>query len=303
MSLFNLYLSLVDIGYKVSETKLRNSQYTKVIHSEIRPIADSDRKEFIDFLARYGFSPGSKDVFDYYVSVENTTPFAVRVSGRIIGTGMSYSMGETGWIGAICVDENYRRVGFGRQLTEYAVDRLRDQGCTTVLLRASDTGAQLYESMGFRRTGRYENFFAPEGGWRIPMVHNGRIREFSSIQSKHIAMESEMSGEDKSPYLKSISPTTGIEVIQDGVMVGFASPSVGGGIIGATYEESLIPSLMAAVSWGKMYKIRTLVGSRSNEYLHSLGFETRDGAIRMALGNDPLKKKRNLVGTVSSSIG
>lgn len=270
---------------------------------EIAPIEDTDSKPFMAFLQKYEFAAGEIGIFSWYRSIESTTMFALKDSGRIIGTGISYAMGKTGWIGSICVDEEHRRQGLGRRLTDYAVERLKEQGCSTVLLRASETGALVYESLGFRVTGKYENFLAPQGGWRLPDRTGYKYREITSLETGHFKLETRVSGENKENYLKALPGGKGLEISSDGLLQGFAYPTIGDGFLGIVENEELIEPLMARFANGKQFKIRTLVGSRSNDFLRSLGYKTEDGAIRMALGNDPIIKIRNVVGTISSSIG
>lgn len=285
------------------KTKLNTSAYAPMDQLEIEPLTTTDEPAFKSFLRKYHFAAGEDKVFNWYRSAGTTTMYAVKDSGKVIGTGMSYGMGQTGWIGAICVDEEHRRLGFGRKLTDYAVDTLKEQGCSTVLLRASETGAIVYESLGFRRTGRYDNFISPPNGWDLPQKGGYEFREITFLDGRHIELETQASGEHKGSFLATLPEGKGIEIIQDDELVGFAYPSVGDGFIGVASDEEAIGPMMAMISNGRKFKIRTLVGSRSNEFLHSLGYKTEDGAIRMALGEDPVKKIRNIVGTISSSIG
>lgn len=269
----------------------------------VEPINDSERDRFKHFLLRYDFAAGQDEIFNMYSSVPATTMFAAKQAGEIIGSGISYCMGNTGWIGAICVDASLRRKGIGRMLTDYAVDTLRSQGCSTILLRASRTGAIVYETLGFRRTGVYENFLPPPNGWSLSSGDTFQMSEISSLKERHVELESQISGENKGRYLLALPEGKGIETFDQGKLVGFAFPSIGDGFICAVSDEVYIEAMVSNISRGKPFKIRTLIGSRVNDYLHSLGYRSQDGAIRMALGKDPALKIRNIAGTISSSIG
>lgn len=54
-----------------------------------------------------------------------------------------------GYIWGVYVEAAYRRRGFGRRLTEVAVEYLRSQHCTHALLHASPWGKPVYEQLGF----------------------------------------------------------------------------------------------------------------------------------------------------------
>lgn len=269
----------------------------------IRPVEDSDIQEYRSFLLKNHFSSGEQNAFYWYRSIENTTMYLMKDSGNIIGTGICHSLGGTGWIGAICVDEKYRRMGLGRKLTDYAVGILKGMGCSNVLLRASETGALVYESLGFKRTGRYENFLSPQDGWNFTSDIPVSLRRIDTLEDRHVVLDEQNSGEKRENYLRRIGGARGIETVSNGKITGFAIPSIDNGFMCSVSDENMIEPLMAEITRGNKFKVRTLVGSKANEYLHSLGYKSEDGAIRMAMGNDPIRKIRNVAGTISSSIG
>lgn len=270
---------------------------------KISILSDAEKNAFREFLNRYDFSAGDENIFSWYDSLPGTTMFVAKTDGKIVGTGISYSLGRTGWIGTICVDEGHRKKGIGRALTEVVIDTLENQGSETILLRASEEGAKLYRSMGFRVTGRYENFLPPDSGWSFDSGDGHTFREMSTLGKQHLELDREITGEDREPMLARLFPATGYELVEGNEMKGFVFPSVGDGILGFSGDGEAVNALMARISNGRHFKIRTLVGSKANSFLHSLGHSTRDGAIRMSLGEDPLKRIKNVVGTISSSIG
>ncbi len=270
---------------------------------QISPIEESDIPAYRSFLLHNHFSSGEDDAFSWYRSIGSTTMFLMKDSGKVVGSGISHAMGDTGWIGAICVDEGYRRQGLGKRLTDYAVETLKKGGCSTVLLRASETGALVYESLGFRRTGRYENFNSPPDGWALTTDVSADFRDITRLEERHASLDHEASGELRGNYLRHMGGTGGIESVVDGELMGFAIPGIDRGFLCSVSDEELIEPMMAEITRGRKFKIRTLIGSRANEYLHSQGYSSEDGAIRMALGVDPIRKIRNVAGTISSSIG
>ncbi len=66
----------------------------------------------------------------------------------------------------LAVQEDRRRAGIGRRLLEIAVEFSRSAGAATIHLevRAGNQAARsLYESMGFRATGRRSRYYADNG--------------------------------------------------------------------------------------------------------------------------------------------
>jgi ribosomal protein S18 acetylase RimI-like enzyme len=56
-----------------------------------------------------------------------------------------------GYIWHVYVLPKFERRGIGRALTKAAIDHLKQLGCTTAGLNASEAGEPLYTSMGFER--------------------------------------------------------------------------------------------------------------------------------------------------------
>ncbi|MDX1459834.1 MAG: ribosomal protein S18-alanine N-acetyltransferase [Xanthomonadales bacterium] len=73
----------------------------------------------------------------------------------------------------LCVDERWRRRGFGRMLLEHAIAHARVQGCTVMFLevRPSNVDAgRLYHARGFREIGTRPAYYQAEGGREDALV-------------------------------------------------------------------------------------------------------------------------------------
>lgn len=269
----------------------------------IEVLKDDEVPAFIRFLKKLDFASGDEHVFQWYYSLPTTTMFAAKYEGRIIGSGMSYGFGRTGWLGSIGVDEEYRRKGLGTALAEKAIQVLEVQGCDSILLRASQEGASIYSSMGFRKTGVYENFLLSRSGLTNSEDRSYSLRRIDRIDSRFISLDVDISGEDRSYALEHLPPAGGYQILEGEDPVGAIYPSVGNGFIGLVENPDHIPALISRISMDSGFKVRTLVGSEGNRFLQDSGIKSVDGAVRMSLGKDPLKKIKNVVGTISSSIG
>ncbi len=267
----------------------------------IEPLSNDMESRYRDFLREYDFSPADEKVFNWYRSLPGTTMYVSMDNGKIIASGMSIPMGETGWIGAICTHMDYRGMGLGRAMTQYTIRKLRSQGAKSILLRASDEGARLYRSMGFIETGSYDNFPVETGDFDIPERKD--FRKLSRLGKEHFSLDHEYTGEFRDTVLSSLSGQDGYELTNGDELLGFVYPSATNGIVGMTRNEELIPEFVSKIMHGRSGKIRTLKGTKINRYMRELGFETLDGAKRMVLGEDPVKNKNGIIGTISSSIG
>jgi ribosomal protein S18 acetylase RimI-like enzyme len=90
--------------------------------------------------------------------------FVVEVDQQIVGSTscqrfaglyplvLAPNLRNYGYIWGVYVEPAYRRQGFGRRLTQLAVNHLRSLGCTHALLHASPTGRPVYAQLGFLPT-------------------------------------------------------------------------------------------------------------------------------------------------------
>ncbi len=267
----------------------------------IEPLSADMETKFRDFLREYQFASSDENIFRWYRSLRGTTMFFSADRGKIIGTGMSISMGRSGWIGSICVHREFRGIGLGMALTQCTIDRLKSQGAVSILLRASEDGAKLYRKMGFMDTASYENFSVANGD--IKPYERKNFRKIGQLSGRHFSMDMEFSGEERGSALSGLPVSNGYEIVNGEELEAFVYPSIGEGIVGISRDESYIPEIVSKIMSGRAGKIRTLKGTTLNRYMHELGFETKDGAKRMALGGDPVINKNGIIGTLSSSIG
>jgi ribosomal protein S18 acetylase RimI-like enzyme len=69
--------------------------------------------------------------------------------GALVGAGGATIMGTAGYIGLVGVDPACQRRGIALTLMRSLIAWLRERGCSTILLDASDAGKPLYLRLGF----------------------------------------------------------------------------------------------------------------------------------------------------------
>jgi ribosomal protein S18 acetylase RimI-like enzyme len=80
--------------------------------------------------------------------------FVCREEESVIGTILCGHDGRRGYIYHLAVDENYRKRGLGRQLTELSLDALRTQGivkCHLFVYRDNKEAELFYDRMGWQK--------------------------------------------------------------------------------------------------------------------------------------------------------
>lgn len=114
----------------------------------IRPMrrSDVDAATAIVLAGDWG---DRRDFFAFVTAHAGCRPIVAERGGEIVGTGVGTVNGPVGWIGTIFVAKEARGQGLGRALTEAVQDGLREAGCRTEVLVATNAGRPLYERLGF----------------------------------------------------------------------------------------------------------------------------------------------------------
>ncbi|MEX0703403.1 MAG: N-acetyltransferase [Planctomycetales bacterium] len=90
---------------------------------------------------------------------------AEAAGGRVVGSITTWQDAEAGvgYIPNITLDGDWRNLGLGRKMIEFALQHFRDSGLTHARIETlvqNDRGKHLYESCGFREIARQIHFAA-----------------------------------------------------------------------------------------------------------------------------------------------
>jgi ribosomal protein S18 acetylase RimI-like enzyme len=97
--------------------------------------------------------------------------YMIKSGDEAVGT-ISYERKEDGsvYIGGLAIDPKFQGRGFGRAAMTQVLDEVKDAARVWLLTHPENTAAvSLYESLGFRLTGRKENYFG-DGEPRIVLT-------------------------------------------------------------------------------------------------------------------------------------
>lgn len=100
---------------------------------------------------------------------------------RAFITALSY--GHSGWIGNLLVQPAYRRQGLARLLMQTAIDELDAAGVSSIWLTASDEGAPLYSSLGFRPVDRIERWAGTGSGMPPVAPRSGTLHTLNKMDA------------------------------------------------------------------------------------------------------------------------
>jgi ribosomal protein S18 acetylase RimI-like enzyme len=251
----------------------------------VRNARDDEAGVIAELLSRAAFGP----TVSRLVAFPQTSPHgdvlvAENGEGGAAGAVCCVSFGATGWIGALGVAPEARRHGFGRALTEAAIDRLRERGAGTVLLFATDMGRPLYERLGFVIEGA-ATAWRGNAGTATSALQVRRLCE--DDRDAVVALDRAATGEDRSNLLRALHPLSGVAAERDGALVGWAAKApygAGVAICGADDEAGIV--LMATAAGGPAPA--TLVVPDANAAatanLRRWGFRAANAGERMRLG-------------------
>ena len=115
----------------------------------IRSIDDS-REDVVRFIRR---NP-TTSVVAVDLDSESSLSAAGPGSGMIVGSILCGNDGRQGALYHVCVATSHRRLGIGRQMVGYCMNRLREEGINKVALVAfsrNDVGNAFWKSIGWKR--------------------------------------------------------------------------------------------------------------------------------------------------------
>jgi GNAT superfamily N-acetyltransferase len=287
----------------------------------IRPMTPVDVAEASALATAQGWRDRTRH-FEFTMRVPTCIPLVGTVDGRIVATALGTANGPVGWIGAIVVDAAYRRIGYGRAITEETIERLRRAGCHSISLAATKQGRPLYERLGFHVLCWYVEM-DPTGPLTAPTPPAGsRIRRIEAADLPAVfALDRAATGEDRHMVLGALADDGGWLLEDDAGIVegdewagpapslrGFLLPSDRGhgAIVAPRFEDGLCLMNLHALTGRDGPGPRCGMPDAHGDELDAIaarGWTEHDRMPRMILGDDPSWRPRWIWGQVNSAIG
>lgn len=124
-------------------------------------------RDWTEFLAAARAEGWRVPLLEQYLLREHfpAAAWAIVENHQWCGFVTAVAHGKSGWIGNLLVAPARRRAGIGLTLFDFAVQRLEQQGVSTLWLTASAHGAPLYRRRGFLEYGTIVRWVRPAGDW------------------------------------------------------------------------------------------------------------------------------------------
>jgi ribosomal protein S18 acetylase RimI-like enzyme len=280
---------------------------------EIRAFTSADIPAAVALALAQGWRDRTR-FYEFALRVRTCHFLAGVVDGQVVATGLATVSMPVGWIGAIIVDEAFRRRGYGRAMTDMLCERLLAAGCTTLTLEATNAGRPLYERMGFRPATHYHQLqagYLPEA----PALPAGaRVRRLEAADLSSIfELDRRATGEDRSAPLRLLAENGGWMLENDRdratpAPLGFLLPAERsyGAIVAPRFEDGLF-----LLDWHRHVVpdggwVRAGVPhehGRAWEELQTRGWQETWRAPRLILGPDIEWRPKWIWGQMNSAMG
>ena len=221
---------------------------------------------------------------------------AIDAAAGAVGVGMRWSFGDgVGTIGMMLVERERQGRGIGRALM---TSLIADAGARALMLNATAEGLELYEKLGFRRTGLVRQHQARIAGTPVlPVVPPVPLRRAGPADHAALcALDEAAFGADRSALLRRLL-ANGVAWLVDGAAAaaGFAilRPFGRGMMIGpvvAPGEDEAIALVAAAASAAPPGVLRIDILARAahlGEWLTAAGLPAIDTVTTMLRGDWP----------------
>jgi len=122
---------------------------------KIRQYLESDRQQLLALWANTFGDTGPHNQPEFMLNSKlaiDDNIYIASNSAELIGTIIAGYDGHRGWLYSLAVEQSSRRQGIGRQLVEFAVNKLRAMGCAKVNLQVREENREVisfYRSLGF----------------------------------------------------------------------------------------------------------------------------------------------------------
>lgn len=226
---------------------------------------------------------------------------AVEIDGRIVGIANSIINANVGWLGNIIVLDGYRRRGLGKEITQHLIDYLKQSGCTSQILIATEMGKPLYEKLGFK----VSSFYAFLKGRKLSFPDYKFIRRLSKEDVKKVyELDKIATGEQRRLLLDNYLNNGWVFKSEENQKIeGFYLPDFGHGLVIAITSTAGLSLLQLKHALYDSSAVLPVENTTGIEFFKDHGFVETKKAPRMYLGKETTWKPQMIYSRASGYSG
>lgn len=239
----------------------------------------------------------------FYSADPYAHPLVADADGEIVGTVTAIQNGPVGWVGLLFVSPKQRGGGLGRQLTEAAGRILRERGCRSMLLAATELGQPVYRRLGFHSVSEYVVF---RGAKLDHPPVDGRVRRIEDRDVEAIVrVDRAVTGEDRAHALRALPHGWVIDNRMSIDAFALLTPFGYGPIVAADPEDGalLLDVVRGAAIDADMQITVPAENTAALAHLRSAGFVEQRRLPRMLLGDTVVWQPTHMWAIFSFAMG
>lgn len=242
--------------------------------------------------------------FRHYINAPYFYAIKLSFGKDLIGIGQIIFNGKTAWLGNIIVHKQYRKKGYGYQITQYLIDYALEQGVETIMLIATALGEKIYEKLGFQ-TQTYYVFLQPAK--RLPVFNTPLVKPSyldMNQQQQLFDLDYEVSAEKRTHLLEPyFSETLIMPSRQDEGIDGYLMPTLGNGHIVAKTEQAGLSLLRFKIAqFGGKLAI-PIDNEVAIDLAKKIGYQEFRSVKRMILGKPIFWKPKCIFNRIGGHLG
>jgi len=238
--------------------------------------------------------------FEFYISSPFCNPVKIITEDRVAGIGAGNTFGKTGWLSHIITHPEFRNRGIAGSIVDHLLNKLKNSGCGTISLIATEYGYPVYKKAGFKIQSEYSFFERKKPLNNI--FQSDKIVRFADIyRDDVIALDKKISGEDRSCLLIDKLKNSYV-YLEDNRISGYYLPGLGEGLIIADNSEAGIELLRLRCSLSA-YTVLPYENNDGISFLKNQGYIETRRVKRMIFGEEFEWHPEKLFSRIAGNFG
>jgi GNAT superfamily N-acetyltransferase len=245
--------------------------------------------------------PDYTDFIQFYLDNDQFCMPVAGISGEELPAFGNYNLfNKVAWLSHILVRKEYRNKGLGFKVTEYLMKMLKESGCQTIMLLATDMGESVYRKLGFEEVCRYRLY---KGEIQTSGMAGNIRKILEGDLEALIELDKEIYGEDRSILISKFYQGGFVSLDNENKINGYYLKNLWEGpVVARNSEDGLNLLRLRTTERDMLFLPETAINGIAA--LKTLGFVPLDKYVtRMYHGKNPDWKPEMIYGRVAGAFG